>query len=192
MTRAEVEEMTLREQFELVGQRSDRMHELLADAQLQISSEPWRWGSYGIIPELGTNVWSVRGMDPDNSYFLSAWGAVRPEGAIGHQSDLEPMIDYFDSKGWETELSDRVNGGYRVMADTGEGFLVSWTVQPNGQYNMEVMSKTFWGDSHALLRAVGDRIPVDPLGADATVPGVRVPFPSWDDPATYAPHPLDN
>lgn len=192
MTQAEVERMSLQEQFELVGERDARMHELLAAAQLQISEEPWSWLNYGVIPTMGFNVWSVPGMNDENSYFLDVAAAIYPEGARGEATDIEPMIQYFESKEWPYEVRNESEFRNSVRADTGEGFMVEWRVQPNGQYNMIVTSKTYWGDAHGLLREVADRIPEDGLEIGDSVPGVRPPFPSWDDPAIHAPNLLDD
>lgn len=192
LTRAEVERMSLREQFELVGERDARMYELLAEAQLQISDEPWSWLNHGVIPTMGFNVWLVPGMNDDNSYFLDVGAAIHPEGARGESVDIDPMVEYFESKGWPFEIEHESEFRHTIQGDTGEGFLVSWTVQPNGQYNMIVMSKTYWGDAHGLLREVADRIPKGALDIGDAVPGVRPQFPSWDDPATHAPNLLDD
>jgi len=191
VTRSEAESMSLYRQFELVGERQDRLHELLEEARAQISDEGWEWLYMGVIPALGPNVWSLPGMDYDNSYHLSGACAIYPEGAMGERRDLDPMIDYFESKGWEYELIDPYDY-HEVEAYTGDGFIVNWRVQPNGQYSVDVTSVTYWGDSHGLLREVADRIPPDALRSLECAPGVYPMFPSWDDPPIYVPDLLNH
>lgn len=187
LTEREAFSIPLREHFELIAQRDTRMAELLAEAQLQVSEEPWTWGEYGVIPVLGPNAWSVRGMKLENSYFLSMWVWIEPEGARGDEADLEPLLTYFESKGWKVHLRSEGTHRHQIVADTGEGFLVSWRVKPNGIYNLGVFSKSYWGDSRMVQRAIGYRIPPDGLDIDVSLPGVHAPFPSWDDPEIYGP-----
>ncbi len=191
MTQSEAMGLSLREQFELVCERDTRMNELLAEAQLQISAEPWNWGLYGVLPTLDINAWSVPGMTPDNSYFLEMWVWIEPEGGVGDRADLEPMIAYFESKGWPYEVQSRGEFNHEALADTGEGYFVNWRVKANGTYNMGVTSRTYWGGSRELLHAIGDRVPRGGLDIGVSVPGVHPEFPSWDDPAIYAPDLLD-
>lgn len=196
MTQAEAS-LSLREQFDLVEEPIVRMQELMTDAQVQISPGVWGWGQKGGAPIADVNVWSVPGMTSDNSYYLNMWRSIRPEGATGAKADLEPMIAYFERQGWRTEFVTRELEGvfgpdHLVRADTGDGFLVSWEVQANGQYNMDVTSKTFWGDSTDLQAAVSDRIPKEARDIEESVPGVYVPFPDWDDPLVSAPDLLDH
>ncbi len=187
MTRIEAERLSLSEQFELVGERDARMHELLAEAQSQISDEPWSWVFYGVIPRMGFNVWAASGMNHENSYFLEVAAATYPEGARGAAADLAPMIEYFESKEWPYEVTNEHEFRNSIRADTGEGFIVEWRVQPNGQYNMILTSKSYWGDAKRLLREIAERIPKGALDIGDAVPGVRPPFPSWADPAIHAP-----
>ncbi len=195
MTQAEAS-LSLREQFDLVEERIVRMQELMTDAQVQISPGVWGWGQKGGAPIADVNVWSVPGMTSDNSYYLNMGRWIRPEGAMGAKADLEPMIAYFERQGWRTEfvtleLEGVFGPDHLVRADTGDGYLVSWEVQTNGYYNMEVISKTFWGDSTDLQAAVS-RIPKEARDIEESVPGVYVPFPDWDDPLVSAPDLLDH
>lgn len=191
MTQAEAMGMSLQEQFELVRDRNGRMNELLTEAQLQMSAGSWEWGTYGVMPVLDLNVWSVPGMTSDNSYFLEMWACIQPEGGVGDRADLDPMIAYFESKGWPFEVRSHGEFNHEVIADTGEGYFVIWEVQQTGQYNMKVVSRSYWGGSRGLLHAIGDRIPRGSLRIGPSVPGVHPEFPSWDDPAIYAPDLLD-
>lgn len=191
MTQSKVMSLSLQEQFELVRERDTRMNELLAEAQLQISAEPWNWGLYGVIPTLDINVWSVPGMTSDNSYFLEMWVWIEPEGGVGDPADLEPMIAYFESKGWAHEVHSSSEFNHEVLADTGEGYFVNWKVQQSGQYNLGVTSRTYWGGSKELLHAIGNRVPRGGLRIGPSAPGVHPEFPTWDDPAIYAPDLLD-
>ncbi|WP_010156116.1 hypothetical protein [Leucobacter chromiiresistens] len=196
MTQAEAS-LSLREQFELVRERDARMQELMTDAQVQVSSDVWGWGQKGGAPIADVNVWSVPGMTSDNSYYLNMGRWIRPEGATGAKADLDPMIAYFEQQGWEVEVTTLELEGvfgpdHLVRADTGDGYLVSWKVQANGYYNMDVTSKTFWGESDALLDEVSGRTPDEALDIEESVPGVYVPFPEWDDPIVYVPDLLDH
>lgn len=187
LTQDEVLGLSIEDQFDLVQTRDARMQQLLTDAQLQVSSGVWGWGQKGGAPIVGPNAWALPGMTPDNSYYLNMWRWIRPEGASGSKSDLDPMIAYFDSQGWESEVTESSGPDYRVRADTGEGFLVSWEVQKNGIYNMDVMSQSYWGTAPGLLEEISDRTPPSVLAIEESEPGVYIPFPQWSDPRDYAP-----
>ena len=177
----------LEEQFDLVREREERMQELLTEAQLQISEGVWNWGQKGGGPITGPNVWAVAGMNLDNSYYLNIMRWIAPEGATGDKRDLEPMAEYFATKGWETTLREVGSGDSELLADTGEGYVLGWRVKDNGTYNMEIMSKSYWGDARELLHAVGDRVPPETYEIEESVPGLYLPFPEWSDPEIYGP-----
>ncbi len=184
---------SLEEQFERVRERDARMQELMTEAQLQISPGVWRWGQKGGAPILGENTWSVPGMSTENSYHLHMWRSIRLEKATGIREDLNPMVEYFRDQGWVHWMFSSPHGQrHSVQAETSDGYLLRWDVQANGQYNMRVSSKTFWGDSRELLFEIEGRTPDAALDIEESVPGVYVPFPEWDDPIVYVPDLLDH
>lgn len=186
-SRTEAEATPISRQFALVGERSARMEALLTDAQLQISDEPWRWLHKGGAPIPGPNAWSERGMGVDNSYHLALGRAIWPEGATGDVADLEPMTAYFRDRGWPVRVRELEGTWHEASADTGDGFIVSWRVQRNGQYNLIVDSVSYWGDARLLLREISGRIPEEAYAVEESPPGEFVPFPSLDDPIVFTP-----
>lgn len=192
LTQDEAGALSLEEQFDLVRERDARMQELLTDAQLVISDGVWGWGQKGGAPITGPNAWALPGMTLENSYFLQMWRAVNPEGATGAKPDLDPMIAYFTAQGWDVEVRESSGPNYEARAQTDEGYFLSWTVQANGQYNMEVMSQSYWGDSEGLLREISDRVSPEETAIEESVPGVYIPFPDWSDPLDYAPNLQDH
>ncbi|TDP95545.1 hypothetical protein EDF62_0234 [Leucobacter luti] len=192
LTQVEAGALSIEEQFDLVRERDARMQELLTDAQLVISDGVWGWGQKGVGPITGPNIWALPGMTEENSYFLQMWRAVNPAGATGAKQDLDPMVAYFKSKGWEVELRESSGPSFEARAETEDGFFVSWTVQANGQYNMEVMSQSYWGDSRTLLHEIVDRIPPEETAINESLPGVYIRFPDWSDPVDYAPNLQDH
>lgn len=185
LTRAEIGQ--LEEQFDRVREREDRMQELLTEAQLHISDGVWRWGQKGGGPITGPNVWAVAGMNLDNSYYLNMMRWIAPEGADGDKHDLEPIAEYFAMRGWDTTLRELGSGDSELLADTGEGFVLGWRVKDNGTYNMEITSKSYWGDARELQSAIYDRTPPEAYDIEESLPGVYLPFPDWSDPAIYQP-----
>ncbi|GAB3128542.1 hypothetical protein [Glaciibacter psychrotolerans] len=183
MTRAEVMQLTPEEQFDLFGERYERVQELMTGAQLQISDGEWRWLAEAFVPTAGVfGLNPPPGADFENSYFLESTRSIRMPGAAGAREDLDPMIAYFESQNWDTTVSSR-GSDFVVRAETGDGYQVSYTVQSNGQYNLNVYSYVFWGDSNTLLDTVVGRIPNDTSDSPTlTVPGGFVPFPKWSDP----------
>ena len=173
-------------QFQRVKERHLRMYELLTDAQLHVSDGLWERGHLGVVPVPGPNAWSVRGMGIENSYYLGLYASIHLPGGVGEKKDLDPMLEYFESKGWPVKVYEW-STGWAARADTGEGFMVTWQIQQNGQYNIDVMSKTFWGSGRQLQREVVSRIPPENLDFSDALPGVKPKFPNWDDPATHHP-----
>jgi len=185
MTRQEAT-ASIEDEFKRVGERYDRMIELLTEAQLQISDGEWKPGMLGMVPRPGRNKWAVRGMGLENSYYMELFKSTFPPGGVGEKKDLDPMLEYFAAKGWPTEVYEW-STGWAARADTGEGFMLSWQIQQNGKYNIDIISKTFWGSSKSLLREVVARIPPAQSDFDDAPPGVAPKFPDWNDPDIYDP-----
>jgi hypothetical protein len=183
MTQAEVAELSLEEEFGLASERYVEMQGLLEEAQLQISDASWVWIGGDVLPfEGGANAIGEppEGADEENSYFFQSSRNVELEGTTGARSDLDRMIEYFDGKGWQSSSSE-IGRNYEARADTGDGWRVTYTVRPNGQYTVDVYSEVFWtNDSGALLSAIADRDPAE--FPEESVPGEYPPFPSWSDP----------
>ncbi|QYM75272.1 hypothetical protein [Leucobacter luti] len=192
LTQHEAGALSLKEQFDLVRERDARMQDLLTEAQLVISDGVWIWGQKGGAPVLGPNAWALPGMELENSYFLQMWRGTRPAGATGAKQDLEPMLDYFKAQGWETTVRESSGPNFEAVADTGEGFFVSWKVKANGIYNMEVMSQSYWGDSRTLLKEISSRVPESEYDKEESAPGEYLPFPDWSDPIVYTPNLQDH
>lgn len=184
MTRAEVEALTLEQQFALVDERYARLNTLLTDAQLVISDSDtvWIWGGGGMLPTGGGNGGvngAMPGSDDDNSYYLTDGRIIHPPGAVGAKEDLEPMRKHYEAQGWETDLQE-LGGDYRLWANTGDGYRLVYGVQTNGRYYITVYSELFWGDFGGLQNAIADRSPHPAL--EESLPGVFTPFPKWTDP----------
>jgi hypothetical protein len=183
LTQAEVAGMSLEDEFGLASERYVEMQGLLEEAQLQISDASWVWIGGDVLPfEGGANAIGEppEGADEENSYFFQSSRNVELEGTTGARSDLDRMIEYFDGKGWQSSSSE-IGRNYEARADTGDGWRVTYTVRPNGQYTVDVYSEVFWtNDSGALLSAIADRDPAE--FPEESVPGEYPPFPSWSDP----------
>jgi hypothetical protein len=183
LTQAEVAEMRLEEEFGLASERYVEMQGVLEAAQLQISDGPWIWIGGDVLPVMGgANAYgeAPEGADEENSYYFRTSRNVKLEGTTGARSDLDPMLEYFDEKGWESG-SAKIGRNFEARADTGDGWWVMYTVRPNGQYTVDVYSEVFWtNDSSAVRFAIADR---DAPGfPEQSVPGEYPPFPSWSDP----------
>jgi len=183
MTREQVSQSTLEDEFGLVSDRYTHLQGLLEGAQRQVDDGPWRWNGGDVLP-IGGGSGGVGeppvGADDSNSYYLSAGRIIHPEGATGAESDLEPMTDYFDEQGWTSSVED-VSDTHYLLGDTGDGWQVEYAVSGNGQYSLTVYSELFWtNDYGALLKAVSSRLPAD--RPEESSPGEYVAFPRWDDP----------
>ncbi|MDY0891709.1 hypothetical protein [Frigoribacterium sp. CFBP9030] len=175
--------MTLEDEFGLAAERYVEMQGVLEEAQVQLSDGSWFWNGGDVLPvAAGADAFgeALPGADDDNSYFFTAGRILEPEGAEGERADLDPMIAYFDEKGWESG-SREIGRNFEARADSGDGWWVTYTVRPNGQYSLAVYSEPFWtNDSRALFSAIADRDPAD--FPQESVPGEYSPFPSWSDP----------
>lgn len=185
MTQSEVEQQSLEEQFNTMAGRYERMQELLEEAQLQVTdaNTPWIWISSGIAPSQGTYApMPLVGATAENSYFMQAIRAIHLPGAAGAQEDLDPMIEFFEKQGGEVEISGDAEHGWTAKTATSDGYRMSYQVQPNGQYNLDVVSNAFWGDTRGLLHAIVDRIPEEESGREESLPGEFDVFPDWNAP----------
>lgn len=185
MTQSEVENLSLEAQFDVMGQRYATMQELLRDAQLRVADADtvWAWISAGIAPSQGNYApTTLDGATADNSYFLDMRRAVRLPGASGARAELDPMLELFEENGWGHEI-EATGDGWNARAITDEGYLMRYTVQENGQYNLALFGGPYWGDTRGLLHAVVERIPEEHRAPEESLPGTFTPFPNWGDPA---------
>lgn len=186
-TLAEVEQLSLKAQFENYGERYLRVQELLANAQHQVSDGVWGWGGEAIVPTAGsTSSNQLSGATSENSYYLQASRSIVLPGAVGAEEDTVEISSYLEAEGLEPVTSELDGDRFRVSARTDDGMWIEFTVQPNGQYNVGVHSELFWGDTKGLLREIADRIP-ESIVLTESDPDTFIPFPSWDTPPIYAP-----
>jgi len=185
MTQTQVEQQPLEEQFNTMAERYERMQELLKEAQLEVTdaNTPWIWISSGIAPSQGIYAPTpLEGATAENSYFMQAVRAIHLPGATGEQADLDPVIAFFEKQGGEVEVSGDAERGWTAKTVTSDGYRMSYQVQPNGQYNLDVVSDAFWGDTRGLLHAIADRIPDAESGRGESLPGDFDVFPDWNAP----------
>lgn len=144
-TQAQVTDRSLQEEFELAGERYEHGQEVLAAAQEQISGGTWFWNGGDVRPlPAGDAAFgeAPKGATKENSYSFRAVRIIEPDGATGAEQDLEPMQRYFDEKEWRSS-SAKAGTDHEVRADTGDGWWVTWSVRPNGQYSLGVYSEAF-------------------------------------------------
>lgn len=186
-TQTQAESLPLEEQYEFMRGRYEQMQQEFADAQKQISDEPWIWISFGINPDPGnTAPRQLVGAGADNSYHLQISASIEvPEGQ-GARDDLKPMIEHFDSLGLQTSVEKRgdTETWWVAEAVTDEGNLFVYRVQGNGFYNLSLYSPTFWGDRQELASALNERQPADWVGPESSAPGDYASFPRWSDNVT--------
>ena len=184
MTQVEVEALSPEEQFDLFGDRYVVMQEMLADAQRAVSSDSWTWGSKGTSPNGGLGQrWAMRGATNENSYMINTSRTIKLPGASGEKADLDPMIEYFESKEWDVTVGEYPDtGSYYVRASTHDEFGLQYTIRPHGQYSLELISKVFWGDRATLSTAIVERIPAEEFEILESPPGEYIAFPKWSDP----------
>ena len=182
-TRAQVSELSLEDELGSAGERYSTMQAVLEEAQLQVSDGPWLWNGGDVLPvPAGAYAFGdpLPGADADNSYYFRAGRIIRPEGASGDRADLGPMEEYVDEKGWRSSTAE-IGRNLELRADNGDGWWLTWTVRPNGQYSLSVYSEPFWtNDAGELRLAIGKR-DVTPF-PERSVPGEYEAFPSWSDP----------
>ena len=189
LTRSEVERMPLAQQFALLGERYDRSQDLLAEAQRRVSSAGWKYLTRGMAPENGlfSPSGALPGSGGEDSYYLGADRAIQLDGAVGDPADLDPVLAYFDERGWEYQVNDVAEFHHEVYADAGDGYLLEYRAQANGWYVMSVYAGPFWGSDSVLTAELSKRTLDEAFEDEFTVPGVRVPFPAWDDPVVNPP-----
>lgn len=201
LTFHDVEKLSLEEEFDLAGVRYERANELLADTQAQINDSPWIWsdGIFGFTTG-GAKVSPDQDPSFKNSYYYDLRRTLQLPGATGAKEDLDPAIKYFESQGWNPEeyVYEDVEGGgaendYEVVAVTEDNHKITYTVQADGYYNVQVESDEYWCNNDSeLMRAILYRVPkLEPLPSpDARrylKPGDYTKFPKWSDPIVNAP-----
>ncbi|PPI67937.1 hypothetical protein C5E12_12515 [Rathayibacter rathayi] len=183
MTRAEVAALSLEEEFELNAQHYVHAQELLRDAQLRISDGVWLWNGGETLPEEGFNGGvggGLPGGTGENSYYVTCTRIIKPPGAQGEKSDLDPMVAYFEEQGWKYFVRETLDSA-DLWGITGDGYRINYFIQASGRYSIQVYSELFWtNDAHALFDAVASRDTAE--FPEESLPGFYAPFPRWDAP----------
>ena len=192
LTREEALGRPLREQFELVRQRDERMREILLDVQLALAAADieWEWAQKGVGPIGGGNAYALAGMTGENSYFLLMQRMLPGEVAAEAGSDgrdLGPVGDLAVTEGWHSVTEGDDPARLTLRVDTGEGFHLRCETYPDGGLIVEIMSETYWGDASQLLREIVGRLPDGELAIEHSRPGGYMRFPDWEDPIVFDP-----
>ncbi|WIB27265.1 DUF4148 domain-containing protein [Curtobacterium sp. MCSS17_015] len=186
LTRADVAELSLHQEFDRYREHYEEMQRVLAAAQRAVHQGEWDWNGGDDNPGIGGDGRTpLPGADVDNSYFLESSRAWTPEGATGSRTDLDPMIDYFAQRGWDTHV-ERVADTYYLDGTAHDGWHVEYFIQPSGRYSLTVSSDLFWtNNADALSRAVFGRAPL--RWPDRSSPGEYPKPPEWDTPIINRP-----
>jgi hypothetical protein len=185
-TQDDVAQLTLHQEFDRYRDRYTHMQQLLAEAQRHVHDGQWEWNRGDDLPMNGADgVAPLRGSDVLNSYYLTTSRTWTPPHASGAERDLDPMIEYFTSKGW-TFRQRPISGSHEVWAWTGDGWQIRYSLDVDGRYSLDVYSEPFWtNDSDALSAAVYGRATLD-WPAESR-PGEYPTPPTWDDPVVNRP-----
>ena len=183
LTRAQVEELSIEEQYALLSDRFDVMHELLDEAQRRIHDGAWRVGDYGRMTAGHYSPRPLNGMNSRNSYFLQTsrvWDSPMRDGT---PNDLRALEHLFDERKWKYDVDEVHLPGetvHVIAGVTAQGWRVVCRLYPDGKFILEVMSAPFWADALALKIARHNR--VADQGPDHALPGQIPEFPAWDSP----------
>ncbi|WIB27264.1 hypothetical protein [Curtobacterium sp. MCSS17_015] len=116
LTQDDVAELTLHEEFDRYRDRYRHMQHLLAETQNQVHHGEWEWDRGDDLPLDGSNgVAPLLGATFVNSYYLHAPRTWAPPGASGAKRDLDPMLEYFRTKGWTFRVR-AISGSHEVWA----------------------------------------------------------------------------
>jgi hypothetical protein len=186
LTRDDVAELTLRQEFDRYRHRYEEMQRVLAAAQREVHAGEWRWNGGDDIPQIGGDgITPLPGADVENSYFLESSRAWDPDRASGSRADLEPMTDYFARNGWEAQV-EQIGETYYLDSRTDDGWHIEYFIQPSGHYSLTVSSELFWtNDANALSRAVFGRASL--RWPEHSPPGAYPDPPTWDAPIVNHP-----
>ncbi|PYY38187.1 hypothetical protein DEJ32_10805 [Curtobacterium sp. MCPF17_046] len=186
LTRADVSELSLRQEFNRYREHYEEMQRVLAAAQRAVHEGEWDWNGGDDNPQIGGDGRTpLPGADVDNSYFLESSRAWTPEGATGSRGDLDPMIDYFEHRGANMHI-ERVADTYYLDGSVRDGWHVEYFIQPSGRYSLTVSSDLFWtNNADALARAVFGRASL--RWPDRSSPGEYPEPPEWDAPIINRP-----
>lgn len=186
-TRHQVEQLSTREQYELLTDRMARLWELTEQAQRAIDTG--KWESLGIGgPWPGSYApYGIAGTTGHNSYYIEGAKAHKPLGGVGKREDLDQFEAYVQEQGWAYTATaytptdaDRDYLMHVLRAATGDGWYIWYTVRWNGYYTLDILSSPFWGDR---LRLQDERkLRVFDEGPKYAVPGINPEFPAWDAP----------
>ena len=197
-TQGEIEDLSIKEQYELAEQRYVALHEFSGEVQAQIHDGEWTASDAGadINPGAGSALGRApEGATRENSYYFRTYREYTPSADEDLQEIIRQTAQDWQDRGWDVSIEDiELSDDIRVTAHTPDHywFELAQSVQA-GQLAFTGNSPVYWADRPDLADAIYERREAQDRTADdwpvedqspetrcPFLPGDHRPFPAWD------------
>ncbi|MBP1327066.1 hypothetical protein JOF28_002298 [Leucobacter exalbidus] len=157
VTEVESQELTVREQFDLVHERYELFNDQISVTMSQIHPGEWKLpnsSNGAMVMEGNAFRGALKGEGTAaNSYYLSRFW--RLDDVANGEAKLREAKQRWEELGWKTEMydSDIYPGEYRASAITSDGAWIALDMLRDG-LNVTAYSGVYWGDTETLRRAI--------------------------------------
>ena len=158
-SKADIEKMSDREQYELFKKRYERAYEVAGDI-MTIAAGPeqeWEVTYFGYYPDsgdLGQNP-VPRGARPEDTYTFGPTIIAVFDESIDYEAVVEKVRAWMIEQGFNTSnVGDALHGGLQVNGLTQDG-IQTWFMVDEDYMSIDAFAGPYWGDSKKLLRLLG-------------------------------------
>ena len=190
-SKADIEKMSDREQYELFKKRYERMHEVAGDVMTAAAGPAVEWKvlAFGFVPFAGGRGQNPmpRGAKSEDTYVFDMALFLDVEGPLDYKTVVESMRAWMIEQDYSVgEIGDDPAApvGLRFNGLTQDGFLVDFSAG-EGFMHMNVFAGPYWGNARELGQLLAGN-PQELLDQfEFILPYEFLPFPEFRGDKTY-------
>lgn len=188
-SKADIEKMSDREQYELMKKRYERMYEVAGDIMTEAAGPDKEWEvlSFGFVPDSGDRGQNPipRGARPEDTYTFSVTLIAKFDEPIDYQAVVENMQAWMNEQDYNTSDIGDIGHGPQVNGLTQDGIQTWFAANDGNNMLLDVFPGPYWGDADKLRR-LKSSTPDELLDQfEFILPYEHLPFPEFRDDKAY-------
>ena len=153
-SKADIEKMSDREQYELFKKRYERMHEVAGDIMTVAagSDREWEVIAFGFEPESGDSGQNPlpRGAKPEETYTFSISLITSFDEPIDYQAVVEKMQAWMNEQNYNTSDIGDIGYGPQVNGLTQDGIQTWFASNERNNMLLDIFPGPYWGNAREL------------------------------------------